>query len=113
MSGLTSQELQEQAEIRLEAEKARARKDWRALLCTAQGRRIIQGILQACHDNMSAFSSDPLRMAYHCALRDLANSIKANVEEVSPQYLIQMKEEFMAEILQKDKQAKEQYESTL
>ena len=68
--------------------------DWREVLSTPQGRRIIWDLLGGMGFQRDLFNSDPLIMAMNCGQHKLALAMAKDIEEAVPGIYARMTNEF-------------------
>ena len=77
--------------------------DWREVLSTPQGRRIIWDLLGGMGFQRDLFNSDPLIMAMNCGQHRLALAMAKDIEESVPGIYARMTNEFRSAQANKDK----------
>ncbi len=86
------------------SERAKYLDDWREVLSTPQGRRIIWDLLGGMGFQKDLFNSDPLIMAANCGQHKLAISMAKDIEEAVPGVYAKMTNEFRSNQANKEKQ---------
>lgn len=77
--------------------------DWRIVLGTPSGRRIVWDLLGAMGFQRDLFSSDALMMAMNCGQHRLSLSLAKDIEEAVPGVYARMTNEFRSLQANKDK----------
>lgn len=78
---------------------ARDRRDLAEVLKKPEGRRVLWRILQAAQTEHHGFvPADPYSTAFHCGQRSIGLFLKAQIEEVAPFSLAQMRTEYFSEL---------------
>ena len=75
------------------AEHAKYLDDWREVLSTPQGRRIVWDLLGGMGFQRDLFNSDPLIMAMNCGQYRLATSMLKDIEEAIPGIMVRITNE--------------------
>ena len=76
------------------AERAKYLDDWREVLSTPQGRRIIWDLHGGMGFQRDLFNTDPLIMAANCGQHTLALAMAKDIEEALPGIMFKMQNEF-------------------
>lgn len=77
--------------------------DWRIVLGTPSGRRIVWDLLGGMGFQRDLFNSDPLIMASNCGQHKLALALAKDIEEAMPGVYARMTNEFRSMQANKDK----------
>ena len=77
--------------------------DWREVLSTPQGRRIVWDLLGGMGFQRDLFNTDPLIMAMNCGQHKLALSMAKDIEEAVPGITFRMLNEHRSAQANKDK----------
>lgn len=85
------------------ADRAKYLDDWREVLSTPQGRRIIWDLLGGMGFQRDLFNSDPLVMAMNCGQHKLALAMAHDIEEAVPGIYARMTNEFRSAQANRDK----------
>ena len=85
------------------AEHAKYLDDWREVLSTPAGRRIIWDLLGGMGFQRDLFNSDPLIMAANCGQHKLALAMAKDIEEAIPGIYARMTNEYRSAQANKDK----------
>ena len=85
------------------AEHAKYLDDWREVLSTPQGRRIVWDLLGGMGFQRDLFNSDPLIMAMNCGQYRLATSMLKDIEEAIPGIMVRITNEIRSNQANKDK----------
>lgn len=85
------------------ADHAKYLDDWREVLSTPQGRRIIWDLLGGMGFQRDLFSSDPLIMAMNCGQHKLALAMAKDIEESVPGIYARMTNEYRSTQANRDK----------
>src|SRR5450631_1934952 len=85
------------------SDRAKYLDDWREVLSTPQGRRIIWDLLGAMGFQRDLFNSDPLIMAANCGQHKLALSLARDIEEAVPGIYARCTNEFRSAQANRDK----------
>ncbi|MBR4592305.1 MAG: hypothetical protein IKO35_03770 [Elusimicrobiaceae bacterium] len=79
--------------------KKRNISDIQAVLKSAQGRRLLWRILQACRIRQHSFvPADAASTAFHCGQQSIGLFLLADIEEASPHAYAQMRGEYLSEL---------------
>lgn len=85
------------------AEHQKYLEDWREVLSTPAGRRIVWDLLGGMGYQKDLFNSDPLIMALNCGQYKISISMIRDIEEASPGIMFKMQNEIRRNQLSKDK----------
>ncbi len=85
------------------AERAKYLDDWREVLSSPQGRRIVWDLLGGMGYQRDMFNSDPLIMAMNCGQYKLALTMIKDIEEAIPGIMFRMQNEYRSAQANKDK----------
>lgn len=79
--------------------KKRHTTDLQAVLKTAQGRRVLWRILQACRVHQHSFvPGDSSATAFHCGQQSIGLFLLEAIEDAAPQAYTQMRGEYLSEV---------------
>lgn len=85
------------------ADHAKYLDDWREVLSTPQGKRIVWDLLGGMGYQRDMFNSDPLIMAMNCGQYKLALVMIKDIEEAIPGIMFRMQNEYRSAHANKDK----------
>lgn len=86
---------------------------WQAVLKTVQGRQVLWQLLQSTQPDHHGFvPNDALSTAFHCGQHSIGLFIRQQIEKVMPQALMQMQQEYQAELAKKQAELEKQQEET-
>lgn len=67
--------------------------DWRIVLSTPEGRRVIWRVLEQCNTNKSVFAIDHGTISYRAGWQDAGHYVLAEINEADPRAFLRMIEE--------------------
>jgi len=85
------------------ADHAKYLDDWREVLSTPQGKRIVWDLLGGMGYQRDMFNSDPLIMAMNCGQYKLAIALIKDIEEAIPGMVFRMQNEYRSAQANRDK----------
>ena len=85
--------------------------DLACILKLPQGRRLLWRVLQACRlDEHGFVPGDSTATAFHCGQRSIGLFLQAEIMQVSPLLLAQMRAEYLSEITSEQNQINQEIE---
>lgn len=67
--------------------------DWRAVLATPEGRRVLWRVLEQCNTNKSVFAVDHGTISYRAGWQDAGHYVLAEIDDADPRAFFRMSEE--------------------
>lgn len=64
--------------------------DWRAVLGTPEGRRVLWRVLEQCNTNKSIFAADHGTISYRAGWQDAGHYLMAEINEAEPRAFLRM-----------------------